>query len=93
MQEFILIIQPSVVIVVANNPQLLGGVMNRVCSERKLKGWTQQDLAEHLGVDKSTIVRWEGGGNIPQEKIIGMRSLFKCDIDWLLGVADERKTV
>ena len=67
--------------------------MNRVCSERKLKGWTQQDLAEQLGVDKSTVVRWEGGGNIPQDKIIGMRSLFNCDIDWLLGVTDERVTV
>lgn len=67
--------------------------MNRVCSERVMKGWTQKDLATHLGVDRSTVVRWEGGGNIPQDKIIEMRSLFRCDIDWLLGVSDMRQAV
>lgn len=67
--------------------------MNRVSSERKLKSWTQKDLADRLNVDKSTVVRWEGGGNIPQDKIIAMRGLFSCDIDWLLGVSEERITV
>lgn len=46
-----------------------------------------------MSVDRSTVVRWEGGGNIPQDKIIDMRSLFGCDIDWLLGVSAERLTV
>lgn len=67
--------------------------MNRVCSERNNMGWTQAELAEKVGVDQSTVVRWEAGGSIPQEKMVKMRSLFCCDIDWLIGVSDERKTV
>lgn len=67
--------------------------MNRVCSERKMLGMTQQELAEEIDVNKSTIARWESGGNISQEKIIAMRKLFGCDIDWLLGITDDRLTV
>lgn len=67
--------------------------MNRVKAERSLLGLTQRELAAELGVDKSTVVRWEGGGSIPQEQIIAMRSLFGCDIDWLLGVTEQRRTI
>lgn len=67
--------------------------MNRVCAERKNKDLTQVELAKELGVDQSTVVRWEAGGSIPQEKLVMMRTLFGCDLDWLLGVSDERKTV
>lgn len=67
--------------------------MNRVCAERKNLGLTQAELAELVDVDQSTVVRWESGGSIPQEKMIKMRSLFSCDIDWLVGVSDERKTI
>lgn len=55
--------------------------MNRVCVERKNLGLTQVELAELVDVDQSTVVRWESGGSIPQEKMVKMRSLFGCDID------------
>ena len=67
--------------------------MNRVCAERKNLGLTQAELAELVDVDQSTVVRWESGGSIPQEKMVKMRSLVSCDIDWLIGVSDERKTI
>lgn len=67
--------------------------MNRVCAERKNLGLTQAELAKEVDVDQSTVVRWEAGGSIPQEKMVKMRSLFGCDLDWLLGVSDDRKTV
>ena len=67
--------------------------MNRVCVERKNLGLTQVELAELVDVDQSTVVRWESGGSITQEKMVKMRSLFGCDIDWLIGVSDERKTI
>lgn len=67
--------------------------MNRVSSERCLIGITQADLAERLGVDKSTVVRWEAGGNIPVKKLAQMRLLFKCDLDWLLGLSEQRHTI
>lgn len=67
--------------------------MNRVCAERKNLGLTQAELAKEVDVDQSTVVRWEAGGSIPQEKMVKMRSLFGCDLDWLLGVSDDRKTI
>lgn len=67
--------------------------MNRVCAERKNLGLTQAELAKEVDVDQSTVVRWEAGGSIPQEKMVKMLSLFGCDLDWLLGVSDDRKTV
>lgn len=67
--------------------------MNRVCVERKNLGLTQAELAKEVNVDQSTIVRWEAGGSIPQEKMVKLRGLFGCDLDWLLGVSDDRKTV
>lgn len=67
--------------------------MNRVCSERKLKGWTQEDFAYRVEVDPSTVVRWEKGGSIHQDKLARMRRLFCCDVDWLLGLSSERRTV
>ena len=56
--------------------------MNRISSERTLLGITQKQFAKEMGVDPATVVRWEK-----------MRPLFHCDLDWLLGASDERKTV
>ena len=66
--------------------------MNRVAAERKLINLTQAELASRLDVDPSTVGRWEGGGSIPQDKLIEMRSTFCCDIDWILGVSNRRRT-
>lgn len=64
--------------------------MNRVAAERKLLNITQVQLADRLDVSESTIVRWENGGNIPQEKLVEMRLIFKCNLEWLLGLSDDR---
>lgn len=64
--------------------------MNRIKSERALIGLTQQDLADMIGVDKSTIVRWESGGSLTQDNIVKMHDIFGCTADWLLGLVDER---
>lgn len=66
---------------------------NRISAERKLKHLTQQELSERLQVDPSTVNRWENGGQIPQEKLLMMRGLFKCDIDWLICATNTRRTV
>lgn len=67
--------------------------MNRILSERVMKGWDQQELADRAGVSKTTVSNWESGGNIQQYNLTSLRSLFCCDIDWLLGLTDERRTV
>jgi transcriptional regulator with XRE-family HTH domain len=38
----------------------------RLAQRRKNRGLTQEQLAEELGVDRTTVARWERGGNQPQ---------------------------
>ena len=64
--------------------------MNRIRSERALKGITQQELADMLDVAPSTVIRWESGGKITQDYIVRMHDVFGCTADWLLGLTDER---
>ena len=66
-------------------------IMNRVRAERNMQGWTQAELAQKINVDPSTVTRWENGGSIPEQKLIEMRNVFRCDIDWLLGLTEERR--
>lgn len=40
-------------------------VENQITWHRKAAGLTQQELADELGVDKSTISKWESGAPVP----------------------------
>lgn len=42
--------------------------MNPVKRERLERGWTQQGLAERIGVKQSTIAKWERKGAVYQKK-------------------------
>ncbi len=37
--------------------------------QRKAVGFSQEELAEHLGVERSTVVRWEAGETEPQPQL------------------------
>lgn len=41
------------------------GYLDRIAELRKRKGWTQSDLAEHVGVEQATVQRWEKGKREP----------------------------
>ena len=57
---------------------------------RKEKGFTQEQLAEQLGVARRTISRWETGNNLPDMDIlIELSDLYTVDLRELLD--GERK--
>lgn len=46
-------------------PGNLGEAIKR---SRRVAGWTGEDLAEWLGVNKATVYHWENGGQILRKK-------------------------
>ncbi|HEU5475178.1 MAG TPA: helix-turn-helix domain-containing protein [Actinophytocola sp.] len=44
----------------------MAGRRSRLARRRKSLGFTQEGLAGHLRVERSTVVRWEGGERTPQ---------------------------
>ena len=49
----------------------------KVAILRKQKGWSQEELAEKLGISRQAVSKWEGGSSIPDiDKIVGMSRLF-----------------
>ena len=52
---------------------------------RKQRGWSQEELAEHLGISRQSISKWESGISIPDiDRIIKMSDLFSVSTDYLL---------
>ncbi len=62
-------------------------------SIRKQTGFSQEQLAEKLGVSRQAVTKWETEAGIPDiENIMAISSLFDISIDELLGNERERKT-
>ncbi|MBQ8368994.1 MAG: helix-turn-helix domain-containing protein [Clostridia bacterium] len=59
---------------------------------RRNLDWTQEQLAERLGVSFQSVSRWENGTSMPDiELIVTMAGIFGCTVDELLGVAEPAK--
>lgn len=53
---------------------------------RKEKDYTQEQLADILGVSRQSISKWESDIAYPEtDKLIKMRKLFECSMDYLLN--------
>ena len=58
---------------------------DKIIEERKKNGWTQEDLAQKLGVSRQSVSKWESAGAIPDlKKIIQLGDLFGVSTDYLL---------
>lgn len=58
----------------------------KIYTLRKNKGWSQEQLAEKLGVSRQSISKWEGGLCTPElEKLKAMCSCFEITLDELTG--------
>ena len=64
--------------------------MNRIRELRQKKELSQEELARLLGVDRSSVAKWETGTNYPRaEKLLAMARIFGCTIDELIDVIKE----
>lgn len=58
---------------------------DKIMKLRKQCGWSQEELAEQLGISRQSVSKWESGVSIPDlDKIIKMSSIFHVSTDYLL---------
>ena len=38
---------------------------DKIIEERKKNGWSQEELAEKLGVSRQSVSKWEGAQSVP----------------------------
>jgi transcriptional regulator with XRE-family HTH domain len=56
--------------------------MSEIKALRKKATFTQESLAKELGVDRSTIAKWETGTSFPRAEMLPkLAKLFDCSID------------
>ena len=52
---------------------------------RKERGWSQEELAEKLGVTRQSISKYEGAQSIPDlDKILKLSEIFGVTTDYLI---------
>ena len=57
----------------------------KILNLRKARGWSQEELAEHIGVTRQAVSRWESGAAKPDtDKVIAICDLFGVSADYLL---------
>lgn len=63
--------------------QKIGSFLSQL---RKEKGWTQEQLGQHLGVTNKTVSRWENGNYLPPAEMLQLLSeLYNVSINELLS--------
>ena len=65
---------------------------DKITEERKRNGWSQEELAEKLGVSRQAVSKWESAGSVPDlQRVIGLSELFGVSTDYLLRDELERE--
>lgn len=57
---------------------------SRIAKERARRAWSQQRLADALGVDRKTIGRWESGDTSPEAAQLQGLALAGWDVHYIL---------
>lgn len=58
---------------------------DKIIDERKKNGWSQEELADKLGVSRQSVSKWEGAQSVPDlQRILDMSKLFGVSTDYLL---------
>ena len=70
---------------------------DKIIENRKRNGWSQEELADKLGVSRQSVSKWEGAQAVPDmKKIVLMSEIFGVSTDYLLRddieIADNSET-
>ena len=58
---------------------------DKIIDLRKKNGWSQEELAEKLGVSRQAVSKWEGAQSVPDmARVLQMSELFGVSTDYLL---------
>ncbi len=64
-------------------------IAEKIIQLRKERGWSQEQLAEQLGISRQSVSKWESDMAVPDlDRIIKMSDLFGVSVDYL--VKDEK---
>lgn len=65
---------------------------DKILDERKKKGWSQEQLADKLGVSRQSVSKWESAQSMPDiNRILELSKLFGVSTDYLLKDEIENK--
>lgn len=63
-------------------------------SLRKIYGYTQEYVAEKVGVSRQTVAKWESGDSLPDiTSCISLAELYKVKIDDLIKYSEEKSGI
>ena len=67
---------------------------DKIIALRRRRGWSQEELADRIGVSRQAVSKWESSQSIPDiEKILQLSELFEVSTDYLLkDEAGEERT-
>ncbi len=70
-------------------------ISDRILELRKIKGISQEELAENIGVSRQAVSKWESEQSVPDlEKIILLSNYFNVTTDYLLkGVESNNQAI
>ena len=58
---------------------------DKIIELRKKNGWSQEELAEMLGVSRQSISKWESAQSVPDmNRILKLSDIFGVTTDYLL---------
>lgn len=60
-------------------------IADKIMENRKKNGWSQEELAEKLGVSRQSVSKWESAQSVPDmKKILQLSEIFSVSTDYLL---------
>lgn len=66
-------------------------MMNKIKEYRERYELSQEELARRLGIDRSSVAKWESGCNTPTlNHLLELSKIFRCTIDELVGLNKRR---